>query len=122
LTSYARLLRRDARLITPVRTCEGIDAIIETNQRIIDAVPDLRIEARHVTVDPDHNRAIFECLHSGTLARALPTSSGVLPATGQRFQFASVHVVTFDQSGLVSEIRRYWDLHEVLRDQGLASL
>jgi hypothetical protein len=58
----------------------------------------------------------------GTLARALPTPNGVLPATGQRFQVASVHVVTFDRSGLVSEIRRYWDLHEVLRDQGLASL
>ena len=121
LSRFPRLLRRDARLITPVRTCEGIDAISESNQQIIDAVPDLRLEARHVTVDSEHNRAIFECLHSGTLARPLPTPYGVLPATGRRFQFSSVHVVQFDESGLASEIRRYWDLHEVLRDQGLAT-
>jgi len=122
LTRYARLLRRDARLITPVRTCEGVDEITESNQRIIDAVPDVRIEARHVTVDPEGNRAIFECLHSGTLAGELSTPFGVIPATGKRFQFASVHVVTFDESGLVSEVQRYWDLHAVLHDHGLTSL
>jgi DNA-binding CsgD family transcriptional regulator len=122
LTRYARLLRRDARLITPVRTCEGVDAIVESNQQIIDVIPDVRIEARHVTVDAENNRAIFECLQSGTLTRPFSTPYGDIPATGQRFQFASVHVVAFDESGLVSEIRRYWDLHEVLRDQGLASL
>jgi DNA-binding CsgD family transcriptional regulator/predicted ester cyclase len=122
LTRYAQLLRPDARLISPVVKCEGIDAIIEFNQRIIEVIPDLRIAARHVTVDPDDNRAIFECLHSGTLARPLETLYGALPATGQRFQFASVHIVTFDQSGLVSEVRRYWDLHEVLREQGLTNL
>jgi DNA-binding CsgD family transcriptional regulator len=122
LTRYSSLLRRDARLITPLRTCEGIDEIVESNRQIIDAVPDMRIDARHVTVDPEGNRAIFECLHSGTLAHALTTQYGEIPATGNRFQFASVHVVAFDQSGLAAEIRRYWDLHEVLRGQGLASL
>jgi predicted ester cyclase len=122
LSRLARLLRPDARLITPLRTCDGIDAIIESNQQMIDAVPDLRIDARHVTVDPVGNRAIFECLHSGTLAHELPTPYGVIPATGQRFQLASVHVVEFDRSGFVSEIQRYWDLHALLRDQGLASL
>jgi DNA-binding CsgD family transcriptional regulator len=122
LSRYARLLRKDARLITPLRTCEGIDEIVESNQRIIDAVPDVRIGARHVTVDSAGHRAIFECLHSGTLAHPLSTPFGEIPATGQRFQFASVHVVAFDQSGLASEIRRYWDLHEVLRNQGLTSL
>jgi DNA-binding CsgD family transcriptional regulator/predicted ester cyclase len=122
LTRYARLLRRDARLVTPVRTCEGIDEITESNQRIIDAVPDVRLEARHVTIDPEGNRAIFECLHTGTLGGELSTPFGVIPATGKRFQFASVHVVTFDQSGLVSEIQRYWDLHAVLRDHGVTGL
>jgi DNA-binding CsgD family transcriptional regulator/predicted ester cyclase len=122
LTRYAHLLRRDARMVSPVMTCEGVDAILEFNRQIIDAIPDIRIDARHVTIDPDGNRAIFECRHSGTLARAFPTPHGVIPATGQRFQFASVHIVTFDDSGLVSEVRRYWDLHEVLRDQGLTSL
>ena len=122
LTRYARLLRHDARLVTPLRTCEGIDAIVESNQQVIDAIPDLTIEARHVTVDPDANRAIFECLHSGTLARDLATQYGVIPANGQRFQLASVHVVTFDEAGLVAEVRRYWDLHELLRAQGLESL
>jgi hypothetical protein len=33
-----------------------------------------------------------------------------------------MQVVTFDESGLASQIRRYWDLHEVLRRQGLARL
>jgi DNA-binding CsgD family transcriptional regulator/predicted ester cyclase len=122
LTRYSRLLRRDARLITPLRTCEGIDAIAQTNQEIIDAVPDVRIEARHVTVDPVHNRAIFECLHSGTLAHPLSTPYGDIPTTGKRFQFASVHVVAFDESGLISEIRRYWDLFGALREQGLTNL
>ena len=37
-------------------------------------------------------------------------------------QFESIHVVRFDGSGLVSELRRYWDLHEVLRDHGLTAL
>jgi DNA-binding CsgD family transcriptional regulator len=122
LTSFARLLRPDARLITPVRTCEGIDEIVRSNQEMLEAVPDLRIEARHVTVDSQHNRAIFECLHGGTLTNPLPTPNGVIPATGQRFQLASVHVVAFDRSGLVAEVRRYWDLHALLRDQGLANL
>jgi len=122
LTRFAYLLRPDARLITPVRTCEGIDAIIESNRQIIDAVPDMRIEARHVTVDTERNRAIFECLHTGTLVRAFTTPHGVIPGTGQRFQIASVHVVTYDESGLASEIRRYWDLYEMLREQGLAGL
>ena len=122
LTRFTRLLRPDARLITPLRTCEGIDAIIESNQHVIDAIPDLRIEARHVTIDASGNRAIFECLHTGTLTRPLATPNGVIPATGQRFQVASVHVVNFDESGLISEIRRYWDLHELLRAHGLADL
>ena len=122
LTRYARLLRHDTRLVTPLRTCVGIDAILESNRQVVDAIPDLTIEARHVTLDPAANRAIFECLHSGTLARDLSTPYGVIPANGQRFQIASVHVVTFDQSGLVSEVRRYWDLHELLRNHGLADL
>jgi DNA-binding CsgD family transcriptional regulator/predicted ester cyclase len=122
LTRYASLLRPDARLVTPLRTCEGSDAIIESNQQVIDAIPDLSIEARHVTVDPAGNRAIFECLHSGTLARDFSTPYGVIPANGQRFQIASVHVVTFDRSGLVSEVHRYWDLYELLRANGLAGL
>ncbi len=121
-TSYARVLRVDVRQIAPLMTCDGIEAIIEFNQRVIAAIPDIRIEARHVTIDPDVNRAIFECLHSGTIAGELSTPYGVIPATGKRFQFTSMHVVTFDESGLASEIRRYWDLYEVLRDQGLASL
>jgi DNA-binding CsgD family transcriptional regulator/predicted ester cyclase len=120
-TSYARVLRPDVRQTTPVMTGQGIDQIIAFNQLVIDAVPDLRIEARHVTVDPDGNRAILECLHSGTAVGELTTRYGVLPATGNRFQFGSVHIVTFDESGLVSEIRRYWDLYEVLREQGRAS-
>jgi predicted ester cyclase len=95
---------------------------MEFNSQMIDAIPDLRVEARHVTVDSENNRAIFECLHTGTLAQPIATPFGVIPATGQRFQIASVHVVAFDKSGLVSEVRRYWDLHELLREQGLASL
>jgi DNA-binding CsgD family transcriptional regulator len=121
-TRYARLLRRDARLITPVRTCEGVEEIIESNQLMLDSVPDVRIEGRHLTVDADGNRAIFECLHSGTLARELPTPYGVIPATGHRFQFAAVHVVSFDECGLVVEIQRYWDLHAVLREQGITDV
>jgi DNA-binding CsgD family transcriptional regulator/predicted ester cyclase len=120
-TSYARVLRHDVCQTTPVMTGEGIDAVIAFNERVIVAIPDIRIEARHVTVDPDGNRAILECLHSGTAVGELSTRFGVLPATGKRFQFGSVHVVTFDESGLVSEIRRYWDLCEVLRGQGIAS-
>jgi DNA-binding CsgD family transcriptional regulator/predicted ester cyclase len=120
-TAYARVLRHDVRQTTPVMTGEGIDDIVAFNERVIAAVPDMRIEARHVTVDPDGNRAILECLHSGTLVGELTTRFGVLPPTGKRFHFGSVHVVTFDESGLASEIRKYWDLYEVLRDQGIAS-
>jgi DNA-binding CsgD family transcriptional regulator/predicted ester cyclase len=120
-TAYARVLRHDVRQTTPVMTGEGIDDIIAFNERVIAAIPDIRIEARHVTVDPDGNRAILECLHSGTATGELTTRYGVLPATGKRFEFGSVHIVTFDESGLVSEIRRYWDLYELLRDQGIAT-
>ena len=100
-------------------TGEGIDDIIAFNERVIAAIPDMRMEARHVTVDPDGNRAILECRHSGTATGELTTRFGVLAATGNWFQFESVHTVTFDESGLASEIRRYWDLYEVLRDQGM---
>jgi DNA-binding CsgD family transcriptional regulator/predicted ester cyclase len=120
-SSYARVLRHDVRQTTPVMTGEGIDDIIAFNERVISAIPDLRIEARRVTVDPDGNRAILECLHSGTAVGQVTTRYGVLPANGKRFQFAAVHIVTFDASGLASEIRRYWDLYEVLRDHGIAS-
>jgi DNA-binding CsgD family transcriptional regulator/predicted ester cyclase len=120
-TAYARVLRHDVRQTTPVMTGEGIDDIIAFNERVIAAIPDMRIAATHVTVDPDGNRAILECLHSGTATGELTTRFGVLPATGKRFKFESVHIVTFDESGLVSDIRRYWDLYEVLRDQGIAS-
>jgi DNA-binding CsgD family transcriptional regulator/predicted ester cyclase len=119
-TAYARVLRHDVRQTTPVMTGEGIDEIIAFNERVGAAIPDLRIEVRHVTVDPDGNRAILECLHSGTAVGELRTRYGVHPATGRRFQFVSVHIVTFDESGLASEIRRYWDLYELLRDQGIA--
>ena len=40
----------------------------------------------------------------------------------RRMASHGVRIVAFDQSGLASEIRRYWDLHEVLRNQGLTSL
>jgi DNA-binding CsgD family transcriptional regulator/predicted ester cyclase len=120
-TAYARVLRHDVRQTTPLMTGEGIDDIIAFNERVIAAIPDIRIEARRVTVDPDENRAILECLHSGTTVGELTTRFGVLPATGKRFQFGSVHIITFDESGLVSQIRRYWDFYEVLRDQGIAS-
>src|SRR5262249_34836041 len=121
-TAYARVLRHDVRQTTPIMTGEGIDDIVAFNERIIAAIPDIRIEARHVTVDPDANHSILECLHSGTFVGELATRFGVLPATGKRFQFGSVHIVTFDDTGLASEIRRYWDLYALLREQGIASL
>jgi len=120
-TAYARLLRHDVRQTTPLMTGEGIDDIIAFNERVIAAVPDMRIEVSRVTVDPDGNRAILECVHSGTAVGELITRYGVLPATGKHFHLASVHIVSFDESGLASEIRRYWDLYAVLRDQGIAS-
>lgn len=119
---FARLHRPDARQITPLTTCTGIEAIIEANRQITDAIPDMYLELRNVTVDRERRRAIFECVHSGTLAAPLSTPHGIIPPTGKPFRFVSVHVVTFDEAGLVSEVRRYWDLYEVLRHQGLAQL
>jgi DNA-binding CsgD family transcriptional regulator len=118
---YERLHRPDAVRISPVSTCYGIDTMITRNQQIADAVPDRRVEMVNLTVDHEHNRAIFECIHSGTLAGPLTTPHGLIPPTGKGFRFVGVDVVTFDETGLAAEIRRYWDLHEVLREQGLVS-
>ncbi len=120
--TYARLHRPDACRISPVSRCFGIDAMIERNQQLQEAVPDRRFELVSLMIDREGNRAIFECVHTGTVMRAFSTPNGMIPATGRRFRFVGVDVVTFDHSGLATEIRRYWDLHEVLRQQGIATI
>ena len=122
LTSYARLIRPDAAPGNSGPDLRGHrrDHRVQSADDRRHTGPANRGEARDRRSRPQSGD--LRVPPERDARSALPTPNGVLPATGQRFQFASVHVVTFDRSGLVSEIRRYWDLHEVLREQGLASL
>lgn len=90
----------------------GIDSVRAYYERLMRALPDLRIEVerRHATPDA----VIVECTISGT---HLGEWRG-LPATGRAVRFPLCAVYTFDGDRLAGE-RIYYDRATVLRQVGV---
>lgn len=91
---------------------EGLGAVRAYYDRLMTALPDLRIdvERRHVGADA----VVVECTISGT---HLGTWRG-LPPTGRRVRFSLCAVYTFDGDRFATE-RIYYDRATVLRQVGV---
>jgi PAS domain S-box-containing protein len=117
---FERLHRDDVRWTSPVATCSGRGATWDRAMELADAVPDLRAELIGVSVDTEHNVASYEYRVTGTHVRPLRVRDRWYPATGKPFEYVSMAVVTFDDEGLASEIRAYFDFIDIVRQVGLA--
>ena len=118
-SAFERLHRPDACWVGPTSIRRGVLAMAERMKEIVGSTPDWHLELTCVALDRERNRAMVECVQTGTHSGALRTLDATLPACNRSFRFLSVIVLTFDDSGLVSEIRAYWDFLELLRELGL---
>jgi DNA-binding CsgD family transcriptional regulator len=116
----AQIHRDDVRWVSPVSICSGVGAMRERVLELANAVPDLRSELLDLTVEGHRNVAIYEYNVTGTHLGPLCVRDRWYPATGMRFQYASMAVVAFDRTGLVFEVRSYFDFSNVVDQLGLA--
>src|SRR5262249_35804035 len=100
-------------------TCCGIRAAWDRAMELADAVPDLRAELVGLSVDADRNLASYEYRVKGTHLGPLCVRDRWYPATGKRLEYLSMAVVTFDDNGLASEVRSYFDFMDIVRQVGL---
>jgi DNA-binding CsgD family transcriptional regulator/predicted ester cyclase len=118
---FERIHTGDVRWVSAVATCSGIDAMRERVLELAGAVPDVRAELVDLTIDADRNQAIYEYTVSGTHLGPLCVGGRWYPATGKPFRYTSMAVVTFDEIGLVAEVRSYFDFIDIVRQVGLAA-
>jgi DNA-binding CsgD family transcriptional regulator/predicted ester cyclase len=117
---FDRIHRADVRWESPVSSCSGVAGMRERALELATAVPDLNAELIGLIVDDSRNTASFEYIVSGTHLGPLCVRDSWYPATGRRFQYTSMAIVTFDEHGLVSEVRSYFDFIDIVRQVGLA--
>ena len=55
------------------------------------------------------DRAVFEVVQTGTIARDLVGTAATFPASTRPFSLHSVMTAQFDGAGLVTEVRMYFD-------------
>jgi predicted ester cyclase len=116
---FDRIHRADVRWESPVSSCSGVVGMRHRAMELATAVPDLNAELVSLMVDEDRNAASYEYTVSGTHLGPLCVRGSWYPATGMPFHYASMAVVTFDDSGLVSEVRSYFDFIDIVRQVGL---
>jgi DNA-binding CsgD family transcriptional regulator len=112
--------RDDVCWISPVSSCSGVAAMRDRVLELATAVPDLRAELIGLTVDTNRNTAMYEYCVKGTHLGPLPVRDQWYPGTGKPFQYTSMAIVMFDDTGLVVEVRSYWDFIDIVRQLGLA--
>jgi DNA-binding CsgD family transcriptional regulator len=117
---FEQIHRDDVRWVSPVSVCSGRAAMWDRALELATAVPDLRGELLGLTVESHRNTAIYEYRVSGTHLGPVYVRDRWYPATGMRFEYASMAVVAFDRSGLVVEVRSYFDFTDVVHQIGLA--
>jgi DNA-binding CsgD family transcriptional regulator/predicted ester cyclase len=116
---FERIHRADVRWESPVSSCSGLAGMRDRAMELATAVPDLHAELVGLIVDEDRNTASYEYRVSGTHLGPLCVRDQWYPATGRRFRYTSMAVVTFDDRGLVSEVRSYFDFIDIMRQVGL---
>jgi DNA-binding CsgD family transcriptional regulator len=119
---FERVHREDVRWVSPVGISSGVAAVWDRALELANAAPDLRGVLLGLTVEPHRNTAIYEYSVTGTHLGPLYVRDRCYPATGMRFQYASMAVVAFDRGGLVFEVRSYFDFSDVADQLGLASV
>jgi steroid delta-isomerase-like uncharacterized protein len=118
---FDRIHRADVRWESPVSSCSGVAGMRDRAMELASAVPDLHADLVSLIVDKDRNTASCEYIVTGTHLGPLCVRDSWYPATGQRFQYTSMAIVTFDDNGLVSEVRSYFDFIDIVRQVGLAA-
>jgi DNA-binding CsgD family transcriptional regulator/predicted ester cyclase len=116
---FDRIHRADVRWESPVSSCSGVAGMWDRAMELATAVPDLDAELVGLIVDEGRNAASYEYSVTGTHLGPLCVRDRWYPATGKRFRYTSMAIVTFDDSGLVSEVRSYFDFIDIVRQVGL---
>jgi DNA-binding CsgD family transcriptional regulator/predicted ester cyclase len=118
---FERIHRADVRWVSAVASCSGVAEMRDRAMEVASAVPDLNAELVGLIVDEARNTASYEYNVSGTHLGPLFVRDRWYPATGKPFRYSSMAIVTFDDSGLVSEVRSYFDFIDIVRQVGLAA-
>jgi len=118
---FDRIHRTDVRWESPVSSCSGVAGMRQRAMELATAVPDLHAELVGLIVDEGRNTASYEYTVTGTHLGPLCVRDSFFPATGRPFRYTSMAVVTFDDDGLVSEVRSYFDFVDIVRQVGLAA-
>ncbi len=118
---FDRLHHPRVTYVGPLYRTEGRDALRHVHQQLVVAIPDFSLRLVSVTVEPRDNRAAVEYVQTGTLSGDFPTDLGTAHGTGKSFEVPGVMVVTFDDRGLVTHIRDYFDVTDARRQVVLSN-
>ncbi len=113
--TFDRLHHPDVVYVGPLYRTSGRDELRRVHQELLAAVPDFKISLVSVTVEPRENRVAVEYVQTGTLSGDFPTDHGVARGAGRSFEVPGVMVITFDDHGLVTSIRDYFDVMDASR-------
>lgn len=108
----------DVRFWSPVLETVGVSEVRAAYERMVNAVPDLRITVRSVHWDEENATVIGEQAEAGTNTGAFISSMGTLPPTGGPFEMHNVLVIKLDDDGRAIEVREYFDVLNVMRQLG----
>jgi hypothetical protein len=107
--AYEALFHRDVVWCSPAFECVGAAEVRRRYQDILAAIPDYQSQVRTWAVDVVADRATFEAVQTGTIARDLVGTATTFPASPTQVSLQSVMTVEFDSAGLVTEVRMYFD-------------
>ena len=97
----------------------GRDAIRQSEQELLDAFSDVRVEVRYVLAD--ESRCMAEVVIRATNTGDLDLGGAEpVPATGRRIELPSVWSLELDQDGKVATERTYLDTGTLMSQLGLA--
>ena len=103
---------------SPGFTASTRDEVISRFQRVVDAVPDVRLETTAFAYDEDSGVLMVEHDETGTMTGDFVTEFGTLPATGKPFHVRNACVISVGADGRATAMREYFDLQTFLRQMG----
>jgi hypothetical protein len=112
--ALGKLYHPDARIKRPTWPSEGdVEASLASIQLDFGAYPDGQIEIRQTVVQD--RIAIVEFQFEGTNTQPLTLFNGQeVPATGRPFRLSGTIVLEFDEQGLITGERQFWEVYPLV--------
>jgi steroid delta-isomerase-like uncharacterized protein len=119
LDDWMKTVAEDVELVTPMAgTIKGRDAVKGYFAQMRTTFPDAHVEVK--TMVADGNAIVTEYIFTGTHKGPMVTSTGeTIPPTNRAISGPAMDIGVFDDKGMLTALRQYFDSANALQQLGL---